>query len=133
MALVLFLKDRVCIFSNTWVGQHRTGCSFTSQIAMQYWTFRTLYVHRTFLGQDTRSLVRIMENADEERVLVIINKRIVFQLMLSEWLVEKPEDFEDNWVMVPCPAGRRSLIIASKVSSFLPTLYGSFFPWFCQG
>lgn len=35
--------------------------------------------------------------------------------MLSEWMIEKPEDFEANWLMVPCPVGKRSLIIASKV------------------
>ena len=30
------------IFSNTMVGMHRKGCSFTSQIMMRYRTFRTL-------------------------------------------------------------------------------------------
>lgn len=36
------------------------------------------------------------------------------QLMLSEWLVERPEDFEQDWLMVVCPIGRRSLIVAAR-------------------
>lgn len=36
------------------------------------------------------------------------------QLMLSEWLVEVPKDFEKNWRMLICPVGRRNLVVASK-------------------
>ncbi|XP_043484136.1 snurportin-1 [Leptopilina heterotoma] len=35
-------------------------------------------------------------------------------LMLSEWLLEVPEDFIDKWIMVPCPEGRRVLLVARK-------------------
>ena len=38
------------------------------------------------------------------------------QIMLSEWLVEVPEDFETNWLVVPCPIGKRCLVVASRVS-----------------
>ena len=34
--------------------------------------------------------------------------------MMSEWLVEVPEDFEHSWMMIVCPIGRRSLVISSK-------------------
>lgn len=34
------------------------------------------------------------------------------QLMLSEWLVEIPEDLEADWVLIACPAGKRCLIVA---------------------
>jgi snurportin-1 len=34
------------------------------------------------------------------------------QLMQSEWLVDVPEDFSENWTAVLCPVGRRSLIVA---------------------
>ena len=37
--------------------------------------------------------------------------------MLSEWMLETPENFEKDWVMVPCPVGRRNLVIAARVSS----------------
>ncbi|XP_047510636.1 snurportin-1 isoform X2 [Pieris napi] len=33
-------------------------------------------------------------------------------LMLSEWLIEKPSDFETNWYIVPCPKAMRLLVIA---------------------
>lgn len=35
------------------------------------------------------------------------------QLMLSEWLVEVPEDFYTNWYVMGCPKGKRAVIIAS--------------------
>lgn len=34
------------------------------------------------------------------------------QLMLSEWLVDVPKDLADNWVMIPAPVGKRSLVVA---------------------
>ncbi|XP_077988962.1 snurportin-1-like [Glandiceps talaboti] len=36
------------------------------------------------------------------------------QLMLSEWLVEVPSDFQQEWVMVLCPVGKRSLVVAAR-------------------
>lgn len=39
------------------------------------------------------------------------------QLMLSEWLVDVPAELDTDWLMVVCPVGKRSLIVASKVSS----------------
>ena len=37
--------------------------------------------------------------------------------MLSEWLVDVPDDLEQEWLMVVCPFGKRNLIIASNVSN----------------
>ncbi len=46
----------------------------------------------------------------------------VFQLMLSEWLVDIPADLSSDWLMVVCPVGKRSLVVASKVwISFHPS------------
>lgn len=39
------------------------------------------------------------------------------QLMLSEWLVEIPEDLAQEWLLVLCPVGRRNLLIAANVST----------------
>lgn len=36
------------------------------------------------------------------------------QLMLSEWLVEVPEDLESNWLLLLCPEGRRNFVIAAN-------------------
>lgn len=35
--------------------------------------------------------------------------------MLSEWLVDVPSELDTDWLMVVCPVGKRSLIVASKV------------------
>jgi len=63
------------------------------------------------------------EEAMEEQPLVIkkdktfgqIKKSNPYrnQLMLSEWMLEKPPDFEENWIMVFCPIGKRCLVISS--------------------
>lgn len=36
------------------------------------------------------------------------------QLMLSEWLVEVPEDLSTHWILILCPEGRRNFVIASN-------------------
>lgn len=45
-------------------------------------------------------------------------------LMFSEWLVDIPQksDFSTDWIMVPCPKGKRSLIVAFNVC--LRTIHG---------
>lgn len=35
------------------------------------------------------------------------------KLQLSSWLLDKPSDLE-NWILVPCPKGRRCLIVARE-------------------
>ncbi|XP_071536745.1 LOW QUALITY PROTEIN: snurportin-1 [Panulirus ornatus] len=35
-------------------------------------------------------------------------------LMLSEWLVDVPEDFATCFLAVPCPVGKRSLIVSAR-------------------
>ncbi|KAH7726370.1 nucleolar RNA-associated protein alpha [Aphelenchoides avenae] len=38
-------------------------------------------------------------------------------LMFSEWLVDIPGTLSTDWVMMPCPEGRRCLVVATKVGS----------------
>lgn len=45
------------------------------------------------------------------------------QIMLSEWLVEVPDDFENNWLALPCPPGKRCLVVASRVTDLLYTVW----------
>lgn len=45
------------------------------------------------------------------------NNNFYKRVMLSEWLVEKPSGFEENWVVKLCPVGKRCLIIANNVST----------------
>lgn len=35
------------------------------------------------------------------------------RLMLSEWLVDVPEDLAELWYLVPCPKGHRTLVVAT--------------------
>ena len=37
--------------------------------------------------------------------------------MMSEWLVEVPEDLVDKWLLILCPEGRRNLVIAANGST----------------
>ncbi|CAL8359078.1 unnamed protein product [Lota lota] len=46
------------------------------------------------------------------------------QLMLSEWLVDVPTELDTDWLMVVCPVGKRSLIVASKGSTAAYTKSG---------
>ncbi|KAL7300415.1 hypothetical protein TKK_0006841 [Trichogramma kaykai] len=45
-------------------------------------------------------------------------------LMLSEWMSEVPEDFSENWVIMPCPIGKRVVIIAGKGTTRMFTRKG---------
>ena len=37
--------------------------------------------------------------------------------MESEWMVGIPTDFEQSWLMVVCPVGQRSLVVASRATT----------------
>ncbi|KAI4498930.1 hypothetical protein M0802_006105 [Mischocyttarus mexicanus] len=41
-------------------------------------------------------------------------KHYANQFMLSEWMFETPKDILEKWIMVPCPEGKRTLLIAHK-------------------
>ncbi|XP_012343713.1 snurportin-1 [Apis florea] len=36
------------------------------------------------------------------------------QLMMSEWMLEVPQDLLGKWIIVPCPQGKRTLVVACK-------------------
>lgn len=36
------------------------------------------------------------------------------QLMMSEWMLDVPQDFVNKWIVVPCPEGKRTLVVACK-------------------
>ncbi|XP_058793883.1 snurportin-1 [Phymastichus coffea] len=43
-----------------------------------------------------------------------VHRQYANLLMLSEWMLEVPQDFVEKWIMVPCPVGKRSLVVAYK-------------------
>ena len=47
--------------------------------------------------------------------------------MLSEWVIDPPEDLENQWVMVVCPEGKRLLVVAHKVNTVFLLSFQSVF------
>ncbi|XP_031419627.1 snurportin-1 [Clupea harengus] len=67
------------------------------------------------------------QDAEEEEDMEVqrkLPKHYANQLMLSEWLVEVPAEMASDWLLVPCPVGKRSLVIASKGSTAAYTKSG---------
>ncbi|XP_015594471.1 snurportin-1 [Cephus cinctus] len=70
-----------------------------------------------------RTILEEVLNSDEENEEMEVDKQrrtikrshyYANQLMMSEWMFEVPQDYLEKWVMVPCPVGRRSFVIACK-------------------
>ncbi|XP_053283836.1 snurportin-1 isoform X1 [Pleuronectes platessa] len=69
----------------------------------------------------------IDSNAEEDGMEIErrkLPKHYANQLMLSEWLVDVPSELDTDWLMVVCPVGKRSLIVASKGSTAAYTKSG---------
>lgn len=47
----------------------------------------------------------------------------VLQLMQSLFMESPPEDFEEEWLFIVCPPGKRRVLVAANVS----TIYVKFF------
>ena len=56
--------------------------------------------------------------------------RYADELMLSEWLVDIPETLSNDWIFLPCPAGKRCLVVASNVRLLVVLLFFFFFFFF---
>uniref|UniRef100_A0A1I8ER67 Nucleolar protein 6 n=1 Tax=Wuchereria bancrofti TaxID=6293 RepID=A0A1I8ER67_WUCBA len=61
--------------------------------------------------------------------------RYADELMLSEWLVDIPESLSKDWICIPCPVGKRCLVVASNgvtsaysKSGYLITQFHSYLP-----
>ena len=52
------------------------------------------------------------------------------QLMLSEWMVDVPEDLATEWIMVVCPVGKRSMVIAARGTTVAYSRSGYWFKLF---
>lgn len=39
--------------------------------------------------------------------------------MLSEWLIDVPDDLDVNWFIKICPLGHRCIVIAQKVNNLI--------------
>ncbi|XP_050954968.1 snurportin-1 isoform X2 [Labeo rohita] len=72
-------------------------------------------------NEEKKSKQQLENSADEEGMEIEQRKKLpkyyANQLMLSEWLVDIPADLSSDWLMVVCPIGKRSLVVASKGST----------------
>lgn len=71
--------------------------------------------------EEEKKSLQAENSADEEGMEIEQRKKLpkhyANQLMLSEWLVDIPADLSSDWLMVVCPVGKRSLVVASKGST----------------
>nr|XP_006629140.1 PREDICTED: snurportin-1 [Lepisosteus oculatus]XP_015198877.1 PREDICTED: snurportin-1 [Lepisosteus oculatus]XP_015198878.1 PREDICTED: snurportin-1 [Lepisosteus oculatus] len=70
--------------------------------------------------QEGETEVESMETEEKRK----LPRHYANQLMLSEWLVDIPSDLATEWLMVVCPVGKRSLVVASKGSTAAYTKSG---------
>jgi len=58
------------------------------------------------------------EKEDDEEDMDVVQRRppprYKDQIMLSEWLVDVPADFNQEWLMLVCPKGKRNLVVAGS-------------------
>jgi len=54
-----------------------------------------------------------VENQNAFRRKTIHKSQFGDKLMLSDWLVDIPDTLSTEWTMVPCPTGRRCLVVTS--------------------
>lgn len=53
------------------------------------------------------------------RLRSLPRKSKINRMMLSEWMLDVPQDFTENWVMIPCPTGKRVRVISGWVLIYL--------------
>jgi len=41
------------------------------------------------------------------------------RMMMSEWMLDVPQDLSENWIMVPCPVGKRTRLVSGRVLIYL--------------
>lgn len=71
--------------------------------------------------EEKKSQQQLDKSTDDEGMEIEQRKKLprhyANQLMLSEWMVDVPADLSSDWLMVVCPVGKRSLVVASKGST----------------
>lgn len=65
-------------------------------------------------------------NNNNNKPAAIEDRKFRNKAMLSEWLVDRPMDFESEWVLKATPIGRRCLVIAKKGETVAYSRTGKF-------
>lgn len=71
---------------------------------------REIEEHKDYKKSESNSY----ENYTEREIFHRFKK-----MMLSEWMVDVPEDLVENWIMVPCPLGNRRRVISGLVLTYV--------------
>lgn len=67
---------------------------------------------RNECSDNTRGILNyIADSKEKKKTNKFVNPEFKNILQKSEWMLEKPDDFE-NWYLVPCPKGKRCLLVA---------------------
>ncbi|XP_012527703.1 snurportin-1 [Monomorium pharaonis] len=65
------------------------------------------YTNKKHMGEKTKKCA-------SQYYRIIPNQSRTYRMMLSEWMLDVPQDFIDNWIMVPCPTGHRVRLISGR-------------------
>lgn len=88
--------------------------------------------HRNNDQDDSRNIDRFLKSL-QHKVSKKTHQRVFKNyVQLSEWLHEKPDDF-DQWFMVPCPKGMRCIAVATNGSTKIFSKYGVYITEFRSG
>ncbi|XP_059479701.1 snurportin-1 [Neocloeon triangulifer] len=64
---------------------------------------------------------------DDDFILKHLSKKKYGKmLMLSEWMEEVPQDLEEKWLCVPCPIGKRCIVISEKSACYAYSTTGKY-------
>ncbi|XP_049787597.1 snurportin-1 isoform X2 [Schistocerca cancellata] len=85
---------------------------------------RQLLLHQQKRSRDesfnkTRGLLVLEEDLEDES-MDCTTPRVARKwpyygvLMMSEWLLQVPADLDSKWYVVPCPVGKRTLVVSSR-------------------
>lgn len=78
------------------------------------------------LNDSTISSPNIDKNILEAKNRANTDRKFRNKAMLSEWLVDRPMDFESEWILKPTPVGRRCLVFARKGETVAYSRTGQF-------
>jgi len=76
-----------------------------------------IFRHGEEAGNVARSILHEEYFADRVRPQ-LEERSLQHSMMLSEWMQEVPQDFTEHWIMIACPLGKRSRLVASKVGKY---------------
>lgn len=68
----------------------------------------------------------LIDNVTKGKASQVEDRKFRNKAMLSEWLVDRPMDFESEWVLKATPVGRRCLVFARKGETVAYSRTGQF-------